>query len=264
MTQLTGVPRTSIFTLRGRADEHQRPDRLFCDPRAAEWMQRLPWDADLDDWYAWTYQVAIAIRTKLIDDVVAEHIANHSDALVIELGAGLSSRYYRVASEKVVWVELDLPQVTKLRRQLDMETEKHQLLAGSVLETDWMNRLPNIASENIMFIAEGLFYYFDEAEVQQAFQQLRENFPGSSLVLDVATSRAKNKKSLEKVSRLGAPMKWFIKSNRDLIDMGLTPINILPLIQAYPKRWRYFRWLALIPGIRNSNSVIQGKLEPFK
>ena len=263
MAQLTGIPRTLIFTLRGRADEHQRADRLFCDPKAAKWMQQVNWDADLEDWYNWSYQAGIAIRTKLIDDFVASHITTHPNALVIELGSGLSSRYYRVASKNTTWIELDLPQVIQLRKQLDVETKEHQFLAGSILETAWMARIPKVTSENILFIAEGLFFYFEDIEVKHVFQELRKKFPGSSLVLDVATFQARNKKALEKVSRLGAPMKWFIKNNQELTAMGLAPIDILPMIQAYPKRWRHFRWLSLIPGIRNANSVVKGRLTPL-
>lgn len=92
MTQLTGIPLTSTFTLRGRADEHQRADRFFCAPRAAEWMQQVSWDADLEDWYNWSYQAGTAIRTKLIDDLVASHIVTHPNALVVEPGSSLSSR----------------------------------------------------------------------------------------------------------------------------------------------------------------------------
>ncbi|HHP7244179.1 MAG TPA: class I SAM-dependent methyltransferase, partial [Elainellaceae cyanobacterium] len=206
------------------------------------------------------YQVAIAVRTKLIDDIVKNHIAARSNALVVELGSGLSSRYYRVASEGITWIELDLPQVIQLRRQLDAETEKHQFLAGSVLEPTWMNYLPNAASEDIIFIAEGLFYYFSEAEVKQVLQLLRRNFPGSSLVLDVATVRAKNRKALEKASQLGAPMKWFVRNSQDLNAMGLSLIDVLPMLQAYPNRWRYFRWLSWIPSIRNANLIIHSRL----
>jgi len=58
--QLSGVPRTMIFTLRARADEHVRPDALFRDERAAQWIKRLPWDAELEEWYAyfgyWAYK----------------------------------------------------------------------------------------------------------------------------------------------------------------------------------------------------------------
>ena len=262
MIQLAGIPRTSIFTLRGRADEHQRLDALFHDPKAMEWMQQLSWDDDLEDWYSWNFQAGIAIRTKLIDDVVAKHIATHPQALIVELGAGLSSRYYRVAKEETIWVEFDLPQIIQIRKELDTETENHQFLAGSILETAWIDRLPKIAPENIVFIAEGLFYYFEAFEVKQTIQNLRQYFPGATLVLDVATTKAKNKKSLEKASRLGAPMKWFVKNKQELMAMGLSFVTVSSMLQAYPKRWRFFRFLSWIPSIRNANLIIESVLEP--
>ncbi|NEZ55865.1 hypothetical protein D0962_03310 [Leptolyngbyaceae cyanobacterium CCMR0082] len=72
-----------------------------------EWRQKLNWAADSEDWYSWSYQAGIAIGTKLIDDVVVNHITTHPDALVIELGSDLSSCYDQVASEKLILFEVD-------------------------------------------------------------------------------------------------------------------------------------------------------------
>lgn len=45
--KLTGVPRTMLLTLRGRAEEQARPVPLFQDELAVEWRKFLAWDHEL-------------------------------------------------------------------------------------------------------------------------------------------------------------------------------------------------------------------------
>ena len=99
--QLTGVPRTMILTTRARADEDRRPDGLFRDQYAREWFDRLPWDADLDSFYSAQTQTGWAIRAEYFDQAVRRQITTSQQPLVIELGAGLSSRYYRLQQDNL-------------------------------------------------------------------------------------------------------------------------------------------------------------------
>jgi len=128
---LTGVPRTMVINLRARADESARSDALFHDERAAR-----------------------------------HHIATHDNPLVVELGAGLSTRYYRVGQDRARWIELNLPEAINIRRQLDTESAEHTFIACSVLDFAWMEQLPHTPPESILFTAEGLLVYFEEAELK--------------------------------------------------------------------------------------------------
>jgi O-methyltransferase involved in polyketide biosynthesis len=260
MPKLNGVPRTLIFTLKARAEEHQRSDALFRDPKAAEWMQFMPWEGDLEEWYSWNYQVGIAVRTKLIDDIVRRHAASHADSLVVELGAGLSSRYYRVGKNKTAWIELDLPEVIDIRNQLEIPTSQHKFLASSILDFTWLDRIPAIPSQNILFIAEGLFYYFEESEVQQTIQKLRSHFPDATLVLDVGGSMSKMGNS-KKAAKVGAPMKWFVKNERDISELGLSLVKVWSMFQTYPDRWRYFSWFSRLPFLRNACLILETQIQ---
>lgn len=240
--RLIGVPRTLLFTLRARAEEDVRADALFRDPHAAEWFQSLPWDAGLETWYGWSYQVGISVRTKLVDNIAAQHIATHPNSLVVELGSGLSSRYYRVGEGKTQWIELDLPEVVDIRLALDTQTSQHRFLAASVLDWAWMNEIPDVLPEDILFIAEGLFYYFEESEVKQLVRRLRERFAGATLAFDIGGIGFKQWNS-QPAARLGAPIKWFVKDERDVAALGLSLVKVLPLFSSYPKRWGLIPWL---------------------
>lgn len=231
-----------LIPLRARAEEHARADALFRDPQAQDWFQSLPWGADLENWYDWRYQICISVRTKLLDDIAAHHIATYPNSLVVELGAGLSSRYYRVGKGKTEWIELDVPEVIDTRLTLDTQTSEHRFLATSVLDWAWMDEIPAIPSEGILFIAEGLLYYFEESEVKQLVQRLRERFAGATLALDVGGIVFKQFNA-NKAAHFGAPMKWFVEDERDVAALGLSVVKVFPLLNCYPERWSLIPWL---------------------
>ncbi|MEM9450463.1 MAG: class I SAM-dependent methyltransferase [Cyanobacteria bacterium P01_E01_bin.6] len=267
-TQLTGIPRTMLMTTRARAEEHQRPDALFRDPKVAEWFKVLPWDTELDRLYTPLAQLSWAMRAHLFDQIAQRHIATHSDAVVVELGSGLSTRFYRVGQACQCWIELDLPEVTSLRLQLDMETEQHRFISHSALDFQWLNELPICPPENLLIIAEGLLMYFEITQVQQLTHQLRQRFPGATFAFDAVGGSSKGK-GAKQLAQLGAPLKWFIKNEHDVTALGLSLLQTRSLVQEncrYRDRIGFFRWipwLAKLPGLRNASLILETKLNPL-
>ena len=263
--QLIGIPRTLLLTLRGRADEHQRSDALFQDDLAVKWSQSLPWDEDLQKLYSPITQATWGVRAYHFDRVAERHIASHASPLVVELGAGLSTRYYRLQQDNLHWIELDLPEVTTIRHQLDVETEKHQFQSASVMDFSWMDALPVRNPEEILFISEGLLMYFEATQVQQLVYQMRSRFPGATWVMDVVGKIAK--KTGKPLEKLGAPLKWFVNNEREVEAMGLSLVNIWYPYRGYPpysQRWPLpLRLLAQLPYFRNGFLIIESKIEPL-
>lgn len=120
---VTHVSDTARWTALHRATESSRPDALFSDPLA----ERLAGDhgraivaavprRTRNGWW-------LVARTKIIDDVIADSIANGCDR-VLNLAAGYDTRPYRLdLPADFTWVEADLPK---------LQAEKTQLLADEV------------------------------------------------------------------------------------------------------------------------------------
>lgn len=266
--KLTGVPRTMLMTTRARVDEHQRADALFRDPKVFEWWQAIAWDSELDRLYIPLSQLGWAVRAHTFDRMVQEHLASHADTVVIELGAGLSTRYYRVGQHCKCWIDLDLPEVINLRRQLDTETEKHHLIGQSALDFSWMDRVPNCPSENLLIVAEGLLMYFKLEQVQELIQQLRQRFPYATFMFEIIGGVSKGRVA-KVLAELGAPMQWLVNDERDLDAMGLRISQVFSLIQEncrYPHRlgaWRWIRWITKLPAFRNASLLLEAKILPL-
>lgn len=263
--KLTGVPLTMLITTRARVEEHQREDRLLEDPKVVEWWQYLTWDTKLDSYYSSIVQLSSVVRSKICDRFTEKHLVNHPDGVVIELGAGLSTRYYRVGQNCRCWIDLDLPAVTNLRRQLDTESEQHRFLSYSVMDFDWINKIPECNPESLLIIAEGLFMYFEREQVQDLVNCLQESFPGATLIFDALGFFSDNK-GAKQLSELGAPLKWFIKNERDIEALGLSLVQVKSLVQEncrYPNRigiFRWFPWISRLPFLRNASLIVETKV----
>ncbi|MBE9168785.1 class I SAM-dependent methyltransferase [Pleurocapsales cyanobacterium LEGE 06147] len=264
--QLTGVPRTMLLTTRSRVDEHQQQNRLFSDPTIFEWWQFLTWDEELDPLYNPIGQFAWANRAHIIDRLVQKHLQKYPDAIVVELGAGLSTRYYRVGKKCHHWFELDLPEIIDLRRQLDLESNHHSFISRSVLDFSWMAEIPATAPEKILFVAEGLLMYFQPEQVTQSIEQLSRRFAGATFVFDVVGGVTKGK-AAKFLASIGAPLQWFVKNERDLTEMGLTLVEVRSLVQEncrYPHRigiYRWIPWISKLPPLRNAALILETKIK---
>ncbi|NET43199.1 class I SAM-dependent methyltransferase [Okeania sp. SIO2B3] len=266
-SKLTGVSRTMAATLKTRAEEQERPDCLFQDPLAVQWHKQLPLDDDMEASYnlvGGIYQTSLSTRSYIHDQITSGHIANHPHPVVVELGAGLSTRFHRIGQNVKCWLDLDLPDVTNLRRQLDSETEQHQFISASIMDFDWMNSIPDVGSENILFLAEGLLMYIEPNQLQQLVKEMRSHFPGATWVMDVMGNSCKLLLN-QGAAKIGAPLKWFVKNEQDLATMGLQVVNTWPLYKLYPERfpWQWqlpLKFLTQFPYFRNFYLIVETKL----
>jgi O-methyltransferase involved in polyketide biosynthesis len=58
----------------------------------------------------------------------------HPKAVIVNLGAGLCTRYFRVDNGEVHWYEVDFPEVIALRRQFFEESERYYCISQSMLD----------------------------------------------------------------------------------------------------------------------------------
>ncbi len=69
---------------------------------------------------------------------------------------------------------------------LERANPRHVLLAASVHNDDWVAKVKLHDGKPILFIAEGLFPYFTEAQHKQVFACLADNFPGQAMLFQTS------------------------------------------------------------------------------
>jgi O-methyltransferase involved in polyketide biosynthesis len=220
---LSGVSKTAILTLRARAEEHGRSDRVLVDPLAAEWIDRIDWPPELNCWWSSARDHSgIAFRADDIDRLTARFLAADSSYSVVELGCGLSTRRDRLSGHSFgSWIEVDLPEVIEVRRSLGAAGEQ---IAASVLDRSWMDRLPGRPSGHL-FIAEGLLYYLRRADVDALIGELRRRFSGSAIIFDLVGAN-EYPTLLDNTAAAGVPIGWKLDDFSEVLaQFGLSTID---------------------------------------
>lgn len=139
--QLGNIPETMLITLWARAVETKRSDALIYDSKAAEMVERIDYDFSKFQ-NGKMSQTGICIRAKLIDDETKLFLHQHPDAVVIQIGAGLDTRYDRLKQTSFThWYDLDLPEVIAIRKQLLQEDERCTFLDYSMFNYQWIDKI---------------------------------------------------------------------------------------------------------------------------
>ncbi|TLN06664.1 class I SAM-dependent methyltransferase [bacterium] len=184
---LSRVSDTLLIPLYNRAMESQRPDAMMKDENAValvaqmspefERVRQIPMNELL--------RVMRLMFTREMDRCARDFLGRHPQAVVVHIGCGLDSRFERVDNGRVEWYDLDLPDVIELRRRfIGEEHERYHLLACSVLDEAWLEKVNVPSSRPILLIAETVFVYFKEEQVKSLVLSLRRRYPGAELVFD--------------------------------------------------------------------------------
>ncbi len=221
---LIGVAETLLITLYIRAMESQRPDALMKDERAEALVRQLDPES-LRKTAALTEDMGravVVLKGREFDRFAQDFLRRYPDAVVAHIGCGLDTRFERLDNGRVEWYDLDLPDVIELRRKLvGGEGARHHFLACSVLDSVWLDTVSAHQQRPFLFLAEGVFMYFTEAQVKSLVLTLRDHFPGAELVFDAFSPflyRAHNRKVTR--TGIGSHLHWALKHGQDLEGWG--------------------------------------------
>ncbi|UFP94775.1 class I SAM-dependent methyltransferase [Gloeobacter morelensis] len=256
MRALPGVSEGLLFSLCARYLETQRPDGIVFDQKAIEIVHRLNLDctALAKRNRIWPTQAAVAIRTELLDRAVQRFLQVHPEAVVVNLGAGLCTRYFRVDNGRVRWYELDLPALKRPWSHLFGESDRHRHLGCSVMDFAWMDILQPLRRSPFLFVAEGLLMYLTECEARQLVACLGAAFPCAELLAEAVSPVV-----VERHDRTeAASFRWGIDRGSHLEGWsgGVEFLQEWYYLDYYPQRWGWLRLLRHLPAVRRSMKII--------
>lgn len=262
MKTLNGVSQTLLIPLYARFLETQRDDAIIRDEKSSEIIKQLNLDFSQFSKTIWSTQVGIAIRTEILDREVSNFLKQNPAGIVVNLGAGLCTRFFRVDNGLVKWFELDLEPVKQLWEQVFTQTERHRYLAYSLFDFSWIDEIKLFEASPILFIAEGLLFYFEESEVKKIIITIKNHFPGSEMLIEaIGLSQAKNTQKHPVVSKTDVVFKWGIQAGKDLEqwDKDINFINEWYYYDRYGSRWRWYRFYKYIPSLRKGYKIFHIK-----
>ena len=214
---LTGAPQTMLATLYGKALDAALPNSVLHDTYAADVVGRIDYD-----WSRTTITAAnspgVTLRSAHLDKWARQFLEAHSKAVVLHLGCGLDSRYYRLdPGPGVDWYDIDYPEVAALRRQLYPPREHCHIIAASVTDPAW---LADIATDRpVLMLAEGLTMYLNEADGRALLRRIVGHFPSGEMQFDAFSRLGVKLQWLNGVvRRSGATLQWAMDKPDDVLS----------------------------------------------
>jgi O-methyltransferase involved in polyketide biosynthesis len=257
--QLGDVQETLLIPLYMRALETRRPDAILRDDKAVEIVDAIDYDfAKFDSPHM---QLEIAVRTEILDEEVGAFIARRPQCMVVNLGAGLDGRFFRVDNGQVLWIDLDLPDAIDLRGRFYPPSARNRLLACSAFDYRWMDELDRGPATPVLLIAEGFFPYIEQRDVRDLFSQVARRLPGAEFLFQTTSPKYVNQQEIvPSVNRTKAVLKWGISSGRELSewDPRYEFLAEWAFVDRHRSRWRtVLRWWFLPPIYRDLRQTMK-------
>lgn len=203
------VADTLFIPLYMKCRESGKHNSVLKDPMACDTLAQIDqnfskYDKALDS------ALGICIRAKFYDDITCRFIRNRKNPVVVFIGCGLDTRFSRlgkVLTDRAVFYELDLPQVIDMRRHLLPPRDNDLFLSTSMFETQWMDTIKQAHPDgDFLFVAEGVFLYFEKARVAAVMAELAQRFSGARILFDVTSSwMCRNQHKMSAVKMTKAP-----------------------------------------------------------
>ncbi len=198
---LSQVSRTAILTLICRAIETEKNESAFSDPMAVLCLERLMSIASEAEkrWIVREKRIytgiqardtkALARRALAFDHAAKRFIASNPQGTVINLACGFDTRFWRIETEKCRYIEIDLPGVIELKKEILKDRLGYEMIGSSVLDTSWIDKVTLNGNTGFLLLAEGLFMWFSPHEGARLLKEIGERFYRSQLVLDMVPER---------------------------------------------------------------------------
>lgn len=190
------VSETALITLKSRAVESSNKSKLIDDPKSCELVEKLS-GLDLSDSQRRIIDTDpprslssyAALRARKFDSYSIAFLLANPEGAVVSLGAGFDTRYWRIPVAKERYIEVDLPPVVEVKKELLGYELNYTIIGDSVLESSWMEQVAARQTDHILFLAEGLFMYLPEEQVIGVFKDLAKRFSRSEIVVEVVNKK---------------------------------------------------------------------------
>ncbi len=217
--ELGNVQKTLLLPLWGRAVEAQKKKPLLMDKTAVDIVGKIDYDfSKIESGISAISRIGWIVRSLLMDRCILSFLERYPRGTIVNIGCGFDTTFDRIDNGKLLWYDLDLPDVMQMRKNFIKENDRRKFIAESFLEHKWLERLE--VPENILFMAAGVLYYFEEHQIRSFFEKAADLFPNSEIVFD-ATSPTGLKvanKTVIKSSGLNKNsfLKWGLQSAKKL------------------------------------------------
>ncbi len=271
---LSKVPETLLQPLCARAQYSRKQNAKFRDQKAEEIAGLPEPDISWNSKYR-AMSAGTAARTIAFDLLVRDFIDKHQNAVIVNLGCGMDTRYYRVDNGKIHWYDIDLPDVIGIRKQFFQESDRCFMIGCSVTDPDWAKEVwkkeapPSpllsigkrpVRKKQMLFLIEGLTMYLSADQVGKMLGNIRDTFPNATVFMEcMSPYRIKKQEAGKSEQGSGPKLLWGADSFEDMGDAAegfenVEDSSILKGMEALHPGYRLIDWMPLVK--RSSQKIL--------
>lgn len=239
-----GVSKTALITLYMRAQDMKNNPPILFDRKALEIIKNF----DIDDKKlktAWMSYYGCLSRAKVMDNEAKQFIRSHPDAVVISIGAGLDTRFYRIDNGTVHWYNIDFLPVIQAREKIFGTHPRVINIATSALDPTWPDKIIH-KNKKVLIISEGVLMYFSEEEVKTFLNILTDKFDEFTAQFDLLSKLAlKFKDKHDAVDQKSAPFKFGCSDGSEITKLNpkikqIGYVNFTDEMEKHLHGWKKF------------------------
>ncbi|MBN2402145.1 MAG: class I SAM-dependent methyltransferase [Spirochaetes bacterium] len=236
--ELGNIQKTLLLPLWGRAFEYHKKQPLLIDKTANEIINKISYDfSAITKNISEISQIGWIARSLIFDKIIKQFIKKHPEAIIVNIGCGLDTTFERIDNGHISWYDLDLRDVIELRKKFIKETKRRKFIISSFFDNGWIKKLGK--KNNILFIAAGVFYYFEESQIKEFFIKIAHLFPGSEIAFDATSNIKMANKMVIKSGGMDEKsfLRWGLKNSKniELWDNKIKILNEYPMFRDITK-----------------------------
>lgn len=156
---------TLFVPMLGRIYASENFPAILHDKKAQDLKALLPKRVLKNDTQTQYTYLASASRSANMDRHITDFLRRKPNGIIIQLGVGLETTYYRNDDGHTQWYDVDMPHVIAYRRTLLPETMRERYIEGDAFREDWLRKIrEKHPAAPLLITASGLFYYFEEGK----------------------------------------------------------------------------------------------------
>ncbi len=212
------VQETLLLPLVGRYNANKKWPMYFNEKHSKIILEKFDYDVNARLKKNGFADFCYGLRYNSNVNLAKEYIKKYPKACVVNLGAGLDSLFDDIDNGSIKYYSLDFKEVIELREKYLETSDRNINIIGSIIETDWMDKIDFKEDEGIIFLSAGVFYYLYVDDIKNLFVNIGKRFPKACLTFDSEAPKwmKKSNELVKKNGILDAEMHFMVDNPYDM------------------------------------------------
>lgn len=216
--KLDNVEETLFVPMRGRVFASNKFPHILNDKKALEIADKLPKSYMSMERESEYTLMASAVRSMNMDKLIQGFLKKNPEGTIINVGAGMETTFYRNDNGKAIWYEIDLEEVTNMRKKVFGENDRDIVLTYSMFDYEWINVVMKNSKAPYLIVSAGVFYYFEKDAVIEFLQKVQK-LGNVEVIFDTVSKLGMKgtRKYMKQLGKSDAVMYFYVEDSEDLV-----------------------------------------------